>query len=85
MIANGDVDKATSLYDYMIKGMEDLPVFDPVSPSVMQQVKDGAVQTFAWLNNNQETVWNWVGFIRSLMGKGAAAPSAPAEPIPPIK
>lgn len=87
MICNGDVEKAKLLYDFYIKDMEELPMFDIPTPTTMQQVKETAVQTFSWLNENQETLMNWAGFIKQILGKGgdsAVSAAAPAPPVPPI-
>ena len=56
LVSNGDIEKAERLYDFMAKDMPDLPMFDPVQPSTMQQVKQTAADTFGWINENQETI-----------------------------
>ena len=83
---NGDVDNAEKLYKFLSDGLEDLPTFDVQQPTTMQQIKDGAVQTFAWLNDNQETIMNWVGMIKQMLNKGGGATPTPtaSAPIPPI-
>ena len=84
---NGDVDKAEKLYDFLVKDIEDMPTFDVQQPTTMQQIKDGAVQTVQWLNQNQETIMNWVGIIKQMFNKGGggAAPMPTANaPIPSI-
>ena len=84
---NGDVDKAEKLYKFLCDGLDDLPTFDVQQPTTMQQIKDGAVQTFQWLNQNQDTIMNWVGIIKQIFNKGGggAAPMPTASaPIPPI-
>ena len=83
---NGDVDDAEKLYKFLSDGLEDLPTFDVQQPTTMQQIKDGAVQTFAWLNDNQETIMNWVGMIKQMFNKGGGATPTPtaSAPIPPI-
>ena len=84
---NGDVDKAERLYSFLIKDMEDLPTFDAVQPTTMQQLKDGAVQTFGWINQNQDTIMNWIGVIKDMFGKGGNGNNMPptqAAPIPSI-
>lgn len=84
MICNGDVAKAKELYDFYIQDMDELPMFDPMQPTAMQQVKDGAVQTFAWLNENQQTIVNWVGFFKGLFNSQAVSAAPAAPPVPPI-
>lgn len=81
LLSNGDIDKAERLYDFMTKDMPDLPMYDPIQPTTMQQVKQTAVETFGWINENQETIMNWVGIIRNLFGKGGTPPQAPLPPI----
>ena len=83
---NGDVDKAERLYAFLIKDMEDLPTFDVQKPTAMQQFKDGAVQTIGWINQNQDTIMNWIGVIKDMFGKGGKGNAIPptAAPIPSI-
>ena len=83
MIANGDIDKASKVYDFMIKDMEDLPMFDAVPPTALQQVKEGAMGTMAWLNENKNDIMDWVSIIRGMFSKGEAA-VPPSAPLPPI-
>lgn len=88
MMSNGDIDKAERLYDYMAKDMDDLPLFDTPQPTTMQQVKSEAIETFQWLNENQNQIMNWVGIVRQMFGgSGSIPPTAPPSPenvIPPI-
>lgn len=80
---NGDVDKAERLYKFLSDGLDDLPTFDAVQPTTMQQFKDGAVQTIGWINQNQDTIMNWIGIVRDMLGKGnkGGSVSAPTTPI----
>lgn len=80
-IAEGDVDKASRLYDFMIKDMDDLPLFDPIQPTTMQQVKETASSTFQWVKENKDDIMGWVGFFRGMIGKGG---SSEVTPLPPI-
>ena len=84
LVSNGDIDKAERLYDFMAKDMADLPMFDPIQPTTLQQVKNTASETFNWINSNQETIMNWIGMVRGLFGKATPTPTAPAAPLPPI-
>ena len=83
---NGDVDKAERLYKFLSDGLEDLPTFDAQQPTTMQQLKDGAIQTFGWINQNQDTIMNWIGIVRDMLGKGGKGNAVPptAAPIPSI-
>lgn len=84
LVSNGDIDKAERLYDFMAKDLDDLPTFDAIQPTTMQQLKDGAVQTFSWINQNQEQVMNWIGIVKDLFGKGGGNTPTPSTPIPSI-
>lgn len=80
-----NIDEATKLYDFLSKDIDDLPTFDVVPPTTMQQIRDGAIQTFKWVNENQDTIMNWVGIARNILGKsGNIAPKGTNAPIPPI-
>ena len=83
--AKYNIDDADKLYTFFTKDLDDLPTFDVQQPTTMQQIKDGAVQTFAWLNDNQETIMNWVGMIKQMFNKGGGATPTPtaSAPIPP--
>ena len=85
LVSNGDIDKAERLYDFMAKDMPDLPMFDPVQPTTLQQVKQTAAETFGWINENQDTIMNWVGMIRGMLSKGVPPAGVPPQgPLPPI-
>ena len=81
---NGDLDKAEKLYAYLSEGIEDLPTFDPVQPTTMQQAKAIIGDGFTWVKENQETIVNWVSFFKDMFGKGGnnggVAPTANAIP-----
>lgn len=87
----GDVEKASKLYDFLIKDMEDLPTLDVPQPTTMQQVKESVGQGFNWLKENQNDIIQGVQWIRSMFGKGDGMmpppppPSAPPQAIPPIQ
>lgn len=80
---NGDVKRAEELYNFLADGVETLPDFDPVKPSVLKQVTDAANGMFGWVKENQNDIMQAVGFIRQMRG-GASAPIAPAAEIPPL-
>lgn len=85
LVSNGDIDKAERLYDFMAKDMPDLPMFDPVQPTTLQQVKQTAAETFGWINENQDTIMNWVEMIRGMFSKSVPPAGAPPQgPLPPI-
>lgn len=83
MASKGNVDEATKLYNFYIEGMEDLPMFDPVPPTVMEKVKGTADGIFGFIRENQDGIMQGVELIRSLTGKKKAIEAA-ASALPPI-
>ena len=82
-MSKGDLDAASRLYDFMIKDMEELPLFDPIQPTTMQQAKTMISEGFGWVKENQETIVNWVSFFKDMFGKdggGNVPPTAGAIP-----
>ena len=90
LAADGDLDKASKLYDYMIKGMEDLPMFDIPRPSTIEQVKNGISDTWQWFTQNEDQVMGIVDMIKGVMNKGGGnggvptATTAATQAIPSI-
>ena len=88
---DGDIDKAEKLYAFMIRDMEDLPMFDILPPSTFSQVKESVAGSFNWIKENQADIMQGIQMIRALFGKGGgfppagSAPQVPVEPIPPIQ
>lgn len=76
---NGDIDKAERLYQYLAEGLDDLPTFDPVQPTTMQQAKTMISDGFAWVKENQDTIVNWVSFFKDMFGKGGNGGGAPSS------
>ena len=83
LVSNGDIEKAEKLYDFMAKDMPDMPMYDPVPPTTMHQIKDGAVNTMNWLKENKEDIIDLVGFVRGMLPSGGNAPTG-GTPLPPI-
>ena len=85
----GDVQKAQEFVDFYAKNL-DLPDFDPIAPTFMQQVKGGASELFTWLKENQGDIVQGYQFIQSIIKNRGEVPSfasdnSPAgDPLPPI-
>ena len=85
IISRGDVSEAEKLYDFFAKDMTDLPDYDPIQPTVMQNVKDNALGMYQFLKENKDDIAQGIDFIRSiLMRNGGAVASEPIEALPPI-
>lgn len=78
----GNVEKAQEMVDFYAKNL-DLPDFDPVQPTIIQQVKGGASDLFSWIKNNQSDIVQGYNFIQSIIRNKGVAPSV-EEPLPPI-
>lgn len=81
---NGDIEKAEKLYQYLTEGIDDLPTYDPVQPSTMQQAKEMISNGFTWAKENQDTISNIVAFFKDTFGKGGGGTPSSASAIPPI-
>jgi len=82
----GDIQKAQEMFDFYAKNL-DLPDFDPVSPTFMQQVRSNAADLFTWIKENQEDLVNGYSLIRSIISnKGVIATDTPTagNPLPNI-
>lgn len=88
----GDMQKAQEMVDFYTKNMN-LPDFDPVKPTWVEQMKSGASDLFSFLKDNQSDIANGYEFVRSIianrgvlpsLGEEAAATAAEAEPLPEI-
>ena len=80
----GDLKKAQEMYDFYSSNLQ-LPDFDPVTPTFLQQVKGSASDLFSWIKENQSDIMHGYGFIRSIISnKGALPPIEAATPLPPI-
>ena len=56
MVCKGDIDEANKLYDYFAKDMPELPDYDPVQPTWMDNTKQTASSIMAWLGENKDTL-----------------------------
>lgn len=81
---NNNLSDAEKLYDYLVKDITDLPDIEPVPPSTMQRIKQGADEIFGWVNSHSEDLAK--GFSLIQMMSGTAQPTAPVAPpnVPPI-
>lgn len=81
---NGNMEKAQEMFDFYAKNLN-LPDFDPVSPTFMQQIKSGAADLFSWVKENQGDLVQGYDFIRSIISNKGVIPSVLSEePLPDI-
>ena len=80
----GDVQKAQEFVDFYTKNM-DLPDFDPVAPTFIQQIKGNVSDLCSWIKENQGDLVQGYQFIQSIIKNKGALPAVEAEvPLPPI-
>lgn len=83
----GDLDEANKLYDYFAKDMPELPDYDPVAPTWIDNTKEMANGLFGWMKENQSTLAQGYELLRSIVQNKSMPPITPAEadaPLPPI-
>jgi len=71
---NGDTQKAQELFDFYNKNLN-LPDFDPVPPTFLQQAKDTVGGFFAWVKENQNELVNGCQFISTLIQNKGILPT----------
>ena len=81
-----DLAKATELYEFLAKDMENLPDFDVQPPSTFQQIKGIANDLFGWVDQNQDKLIGAYNFFRSMKdGTPVGVPTGvPPTGVPPI-
>lgn len=81
----GDIDESMKLYDYFAKDMPDLPDYDPVQPTWVDNTKVTVNGLMAWFKENQDTLVQGYQFIQSIVKNRGELPVTPVDtPLPPI-
>ena len=84
------VEEAEKLYDFLIKDMEDLPMFDPEPKTWVDNTKSAVGDILGFIKENQDTLAQGYELIRSIAAaRGKNLPSIggavpPSTPLPPI-
>lgn len=84
MLAKGDVKQAGELYDFYIKDMDELPMFDPVPPSWMDNTKNAIGGFFNFIKENQDGIGQVTDIVRSVISKRGGVANTTTEALPPI-
>lgn len=79
----GDVNKAQEFFDFYAKNL-DLPDFDPVHPTFIQQLKGNASGIFSWIKENQNDLMQGYQFIQGIIKNKGALPDI-GSPLPPVE
>lgn len=84
----GNIDESSKLYDYFAKDMPELPDYDPVAPTWMDNTKETVNGLMGWIGENKDTLAQAYDFIRQVVQKRGlppvGEPLAPGEALPPI-
>lgn len=77
MVAKGDVRQADELYDFMVKDMEDLPMFDPKQPTWVDNTKNAVTGFLGFVKENKDGIGQVYDVIRGVL-------AARGKNLPPI-
>lgn len=83
----GDIDEAMKLYNYFATDMPELPDYDPIQPTWVDNTKETVNGLMGWFKENQDTLAQGYEFIRSVVERRGLPPVTPTEtaaPLPPI-
>ena len=81
-LANLDVERASAMYDFLIKDLEELPALEPASRSFIQNFGEQASGVLGWVRENQDILSQGVDLVRGIVTRRRGG--APAQPLPPI-
>lgn len=80
----GDIGEAEKLYDYFAKDMPELPDYDIPQPTWVDNTKDTVNGLMGWFKDNQDTLAQAYGMIRSIVQNKTLPPLETPTPLPPI-
>lgn len=82
-LCNLNVEKAEKMYDFLVKGMENIPDVEPASKSFIQNFGEQAGGVISWLRDNQDMLGQGVDFVKNIIAsrKGGAVHPAPLPTI----
>lgn len=89
MVSKGNIDEAERLYNFYIKDMDDLPMFDPQPPTWADNAKQTVGSFFDFVKENKDGFGQVYDLFRNFMAaRGKNLPSmggeTPSNPLPPI-
>lgn len=79
-----DVEKAEKMYDFLVKGMEDIPDIEPSQQPFIQRFGEQANGILGWLRENKDVLGQGVDFIKGLASRKGGGAVPPSTPLPPI-
>ena len=84
LLSNLDVEKAEKMYDFLIKGMEEIPAVEAASKSFMQNFGEQASGVLAWFRENQDIIGQGMDIIKGIVASRKGSPAVSSTPLPPI-
>jgi hypothetical protein len=79
----GDVKAAKEIYDFFVQDMPNMPDYDMVQPSFMDQAKSTIGSVLGWVDENQDKLVGYWNIIQQMRGGGNITPPSSTS-IPPI-
>ena len=84
MLSNLDVAKAEKMYDFLIKGVENIPDLEPGQTPFIENFGKQASGVLDWFRKNQDMLTQGYDVIRNIVQKKGITASPTAEPLPTI-
>jgi hypothetical protein len=83
MMCDGDIKKATEIYEFFMKDVENMPDFDTPPAPFIEQAKSTVGEVFGFFDQNKDKIISAIDLIKSMRG-GGGAPPIPNQPLPPL-
>lgn len=80
---NGDIEKASKLYDFFAKDLANLPDFDVAPQTMIEQAKNMIGGTLSWIDNNQDKLVGYYNLFQMIRG-GQSIPIVSPKVAPPV-
>jgi hypothetical protein len=80
----GDIKAAEEIYDFFVKDMPNMPDYDVVPPSFMDQAKNTIGGVLGWVDENQDKLVGYWNIIQQMRGGGIVTPPTPPTDLPKI-
>ena len=83
-VCEGDIKTATEIYDFFVRDMPNMPDYDSVQPTLIDQAKDTIGDVLGWVDQNQDKLVNYWNLFQQFRGGGSIPPATPPANLPPI-
>jgi hypothetical protein len=80
----GDVKAAKEIYDFFVQDMPNMPDYDTIPPSFMDQAKSTIGELFGFVDANQDKLIGAWNIIQQMRGGGAVTPPSAPTNLPNI-